>query len=64
MCGQTDFTQLRQVPFFQTEVTFAGFQLSSNGYQVDRSITDASCSNQPNRATILLWISQPVVRLH
>ena len=32
--------------FFQTEVTFAGFQLSSNGYQVDRSITDA-ISNFP-----------------
>ena len=32
--------------FFQTEVTFAGFQPSSNGYQVDRSITDA-ISNFP-----------------
>ena len=32
--------------FFQTEVTFAGFQFSSNGYQVDRSIIDA-ISNFP-----------------
>ena len=34
--------------FGTTEVTFAGFQLSQEGYQVDKSITDAiSLQNQP-----------------
>ena len=27
--------------FFQTQVTFAGFQLSAKGYQIDESITEA-----------------------
>ena len=27
--------------FFQTQVTFAGFQLSTHGYQIDESITEA-----------------------
>jgi len=40
--------------FFQRTVTFAGFQLSSNGYQVDRSITDAIASfPTPNNRTDL-----------
>jgi len=30
--------------FFKSTVTFSGFQLSSNEYQVDKSITDAITS--------------------
>ena len=32
---QTDCIQFRQMSFFQTQVTFAGFQLPGYGYQVD-----------------------------
>ena len=40
--------------FFQSTVTFAGFQLSSNGNQVDKSITDAIASfPTPNNRTDL-----------
>ena len=37
---------LEKCHFFQSQVTFAGFRLSGNGYQVDKSITDA-ISNFP-----------------
>ena len=40
--------------FFQSQVIFAGFQLSANGYQVDTSITDAiSNFPTPNNRTDL-----------
>ena len=40
--------------FFQSTVTFVGFQLSSNGYQVDKSISDAIASFlTPNNHTDL-----------
>ena len=40
--------------FFQSTVTFAGFQLSSNGYQVDKSINDTIASfPTPNNCTDL-----------
>ena len=46
-CADKQITlNLDKCHFFQTQVTFAGFQLSGYGYQVDRSITDA-ISNFP-----------------
>ena len=45
--------------FDATEVTFAGFRLSQEGYQVDKSITDAISqfpkTNQPHRIAFILW---------
>ena len=57
---------LQKCNFCITKVTFAGFHLSSEGYQVDQSITDAT-SQFPKptnrtavRLTLLLWTCQPV----
>ena len=61
--------KLHSTHFSHTQATFAGFQLSSNGYQVDSSITEdisifPTPTNQPNRSLVLFWVSQPAVCFH
>ena len=53
---------IEKCKFFQTTVTFAGFQLSAEGYQIDQTITEAISSyptptNHTDPATFFHWIS-------
>ena len=55
LCRLKHCPQRRQVQV-QTQLTFAGFQLSEIGYQIDESISEAIPNpNQPHRFAIIYW---------
>ena len=53
---------IEKCQFFKTQVTFAGFRLSSSGHQIDLSITEAIITTPhplPGQTYILLWALSP-----
>jgi len=53
--------------FCQTKVTFAGFQLSSEGYCIDSSITShyqVPSSSKLHQSTLFLWVGKSIGHKH
>ena len=62
MCKQIDWTN--EKCRFQTTVTFAGFQLFSDDYQVDSSSADAISNFSTPTNQIALWSSFALFSMH